>query len=106
MKPEFSISIIGSGNVATQLGRALLKNNIKIDIIFNYNIHSADLLAKDLHSKASNEPKDLPTDSDLYIIALKDEHILATINQLDLKNKLIVHTSGTFDTQLLNNTSS
>ena len=102
MKPEFSISIIGSGNVATQLGRALLKYNIKIDIIFNYNIHSADLLAKDLNSKASNQPKDLPTDSDLYIIALKDEHILASINQFDLKNKLIVHTSGTFDTQLLN----
>lgn len=102
MKPIFSISIIGSGNVAHQLGKALYKNGCKIDIVYNYNINSADNLAKSLNSIASDQPSEIPKNSDLYLVALKDEHISEILSKIDLENALIAHTSGTFNTQLIN----
>ncbi len=70
-------------------------------MIYNHKLESASILAKQLKATSSNTPNELHLDSNLYIIALKDEHILNTVSKLNLKNQLIAHTSGTFDTQKL-----
>lgn len=92
--------------MATQLGKALIKSSIKIDLIYNHQLESASILAKQLNSKASDLPDDLPLNSNLYIVALKDEHIISTLKKLQLKNKLIAHTSGTYNTENLTSISS
>lgn len=106
IKSNFSITIIGAGNVATQLSLNLHKKGFKIDCIYNYNIKSAKRLASKLNCYFTNNKKEIPNSSDLYIVALKDDNILNTLNGVDLKDKLIAHTSGSFDSKLLNTHSS
>ena len=106
IKSNFSITIIGAGNVATQLSLNLQTKGFKIDCIYNYNIKSAEILGSKLNCYHTNNKKEIPDSSDLYIVALKDDNILNTLNGVNLKNKLIAHTSGSFDSKLLNTHSS
>lgn len=106
IKPNFSITIIGAGNVGTQLSLNLKKKGFKIDCIYNHNINSAEKLASKLSCFFTNKKKEIPETSDLYIVALKDENILNTLKGVNLKDKLIAHTSGSFNSKLLNPISS
>lgn len=90
-----SITLIGAGNVADQLGPALMENGYRIDRVFSRTSKPARDLAKKLDADPVNDVSGLRTGSDLYIFALKDEAIQTIANQLNLENCLAVHTSGT-----------
>ena len=88
------ISIIGSGNVATQLAFAFIKASISIKQIISKNLKSGQLLAKKTNSLFNNDIKNL-LKTDLIIICINDDSITNVINSLpDIP---IVHTSGTTD---------
>ena len=76
MKSVPKIVIIGSGNVATHLGREL-------KTYFSKDINSIDRT------------------SDIFIIAVKDDAIDKVSKKLKLKNKILVHTSGSVDMNVL-----
>ncbi|WP_375239848.1 Rossmann-like and DUF2520 domain-containing protein [Aurantibacter sp.] len=87
-----SITLIGSGNVATHLYNAI-KNceTIVINEWFSRNLTQI--------SKYSNEvsiTSDLQNlkESDVYIIAVSDDAIEDVSKQLPFKDRLVVHTSG------------
>ena len=50
-----SITLIGSGNVATHLGLALKKNNYQITQIYSRTIVNAEKLATILNADATNK---------------------------------------------------
>ena len=106
MKKINNITIIGSGNVATQLGVKLFDCGFKIDGIYSENQKSAEILARKIAAKFIHKTDQLPQNSDLYLVALKDDHYLKTLKEFDLNNKLIVHTSGSLNSENLNSTSS
>lgn len=88
-----SVVIIGSGNVATVLGTALKQAGLSISCVYSRNPDHADELGTKLQAPFTNSIGRIPSDADLYIVAIKDEAIETVSAQLNVSG-LIVHTSG------------
>ncbi len=101
MNLEISISILGSGNVATHLCNYFHEKGIKIDVIYNHELGSAKLLAKKVNCSCTSKAQEIPKSSTIYLIALPNQHIIETIEKLKLDNPFLVHTSGSFNSELL-----
>lgn len=95
------IVLLGSGNVATHLGRAFKLAGQEIVQVWSRNIDHAHELADNLAAMAISDFDFLDRDADLYIISVKDEVILEIARELKGINKLIVHTSGTTGIEVL-----
>lgn len=102
---KLSVSFIGAGKVATTLGELFIKKGIQIDEIYSTTFSSTKKLAKKLKATAVSSIKDLKGKSDLYIIATNDDSIAEIATKLNLKDKIIVHTSGTTDLKSLKSSS-
>jgi predicted short-subunit dehydrogenase-like oxidoreductase (DUF2520 family) len=97
------ISLIGSGNVATHMGAALKNAGHRIVQIWSRNDENAALAAYYLDAEAIGDLESLHQETDLVIIAVKDDAILHVASALQLKpDTLVVHTSGATDIQCLN----
>jgi predicted short-subunit dehydrogenase-like oxidoreductase (DUF2520 family) len=105
MKPETKITLIGAGNVATQLGLALLKEGYLISQVYSKTSRSASILSKKLKAKAITDLKKLELDAAIYIIAVKDDAINQVAKHLELKDQIVVHTSGSVSVDALKNVS-
>lgn len=98
MKPKYKIVIIGTGNLATHLVRALVKiDSIDVVQLFNHQPNlKAKKVSKDLSIPLVFDIRNIKTDADLYIIAIKDHYLLdfsKKLSQLKLKG-IVAHTSG------------
>jgi len=89
-----SIILIGSGNVATHLGKALRNRKYNIKQVYSKNIKNAINLAKTLDAEPTNQLSNIKS-ADLVIISINDSAIRNILNQI--KAKHIVHTSGALD---------
>jgi predicted short-subunit dehydrogenase-like oxidoreductase (DUF2520 family) len=95
-----SVAIIGTGNVAVHLAKAIHKAGISISGIYGRNQQQAQELADDFSAEACTQLELIPQ-SDLYIIAVKDDAIEQVSNQLPKVNGIVVHTSGITPLQVL-----
>ena len=87
-----TIVLLGFGNVSFHLINALNKVN-KNTIIQIYNRNNISLNSELNHIPFTTDLSKIK-DADLYIIAIPDDSIAAFSEILPLKNKLVVHTSG------------
>ncbi len=104
MKTLFSthkIVLLGAGNVATQLGKALHENGYLISQVYSPTKKSATTLANKLKSNAVTDLKNIDLTASLYIISVKDDAISEVAQQLKLKDQIVAHTSGTVDLNVL-----
>ena len=87
-----TITLIGSGNVATHLYKAF-KNCADVSVNEWF---SRDLKAIDKYRDDVSITSNLKTlkESDLYIIAVSDDAIEQLSSALDFDDRLVVHTSG------------
>jgi predicted short-subunit dehydrogenase-like oxidoreductase (DUF2520 family) len=99
------IALLGSGNVATHLGHALKKAGEDIVQVYSRNAAHASALAGKLNASAVNDPAQVTSEADIYIIAVNDDAILSVASLLPRHNGLVVHTSGSTDMEVLQNTS-
>jgi predicted short-subunit dehydrogenase-like oxidoreductase (DUF2520 family) len=99
------VVLLGAGNVATQLGKALHENGYLISQVYSPTKKSANTLAKKLKSSAISDLKKIDLTASVYIIAVKDDAISMLAQQLKLKDQLIVHTSGTVEMTVLKGSS-
>ena len=88
------ITIIGSGNVATQFSLAFKKVNIEIVQIISRNKQSGKQLAKKINTSFSHSFKQI-LNTDLIIICVNDDEIKNVIKKLP--NYPMAHTSGSTD---------
>jgi len=87
-----SITIIGSGNVAQHLIKAISKSDaLEICQVVARN---PDSLHQIIEKDKIISDISLLKDSDLYIISVSDDAIASVSNSLFLKDKLVAHTSG------------
>ncbi|MCW3084335.1 MAG: oxidoreductase [Bacteroidetes bacterium] len=100
-----TITLIGAGNVATQLGIALREQGYAISQVYSPTKKSAEALAKKVNAAAITDLKKLHSNSIIYIIAVKDDAIETVAKQLHFKNQIVVHTSGTVPIDVLKKTS-
>lgn len=88
------ITLIGSGNVATHLAAAFKNAGHAIVQVYSRDMQNAALLAYHVKAEAIDNFDNINSETDLFIIAVKDDAIGDTAQKLAQYNKLIVHTSG------------
>ena len=94
------INFIGYGNVAQHLIQAFLQNpDISIGQIFVRD--SSNIISIDANIEIISDWKELAP-ADLFIIAVSDAAIGTVSNQIQLKNQLVVHTSGSVSLEEIN----
>ena len=95
------ITIIGSGNVATHLAAAFKNAGHAIVQVYSHDMHNASLLAYHVKAQAIDNLEQINPETDLLVIAVKDDAIEAIAAELAKHNRLIVHTSGATSLQTL-----
>jgi predicted short-subunit dehydrogenase-like oxidoreductase (DUF2520 family) len=87
-----NIVILGGGNVAHHLTNALLQNSAA-NVVQVYNRSLEKINCFKNNTSITNNLSDLKQ-ADIYILAVSDNAISELSSALNLKNKLVVHTSG------------
>lgn len=96
-----NVSLIGSGNVATILGRLIKSAGHIIDSVTSPTMLHAETLAKELNAKANTNLETITHNSDIYIIAVSDTAIKEIADTIKLPGKIIVHTCGAVSKNVL-----
>lgn len=91
-----NIALIGAGNVATHLGKALKQAGYKIIQLFSRTISSASELAEKLQCPYVTDLNLVTSNADIYLVSVKDDALDKVIPQLVKQNPnaLFLHTSG------------
>ena len=99
------ITMIGAGNVGFHLGKRLFKKGIAINQVYSRTRTPAQLLAKLVQAEGINDLRQINNQSDIYILAVKDDALAEVAQQLaeipTLSKKLVVHTSGAVPSTVL-----
>ena len=98
------IVFIGAGNVATSLSDSL-KDKREIIQVYSKTLAHAKTLGQKLKCTYTNDLKKIALHADLYIIAVKDDAIEKVCKSLKLNGKLVIHTSGSTNLDILKNIS-
>jgi predicted short-subunit dehydrogenase-like oxidoreductase (DUF2520 family) len=91
------ITIIGAGNVATQLTKRLYEKKHDIFQIFSRNLENVVSLAEAVKAEKIDNFQKINLKSDVYLIAISDDAIASVAERLAQilpKTAIIVHTSG------------
>ena len=95
------ITMIGAGNLATHLCRALIKSGHEIIQIYSRTIESASTLAKEINVPYTTDTKAIES-SDLAIIAVNDDSIQDIEKHVTfLKSKLGTKSLSTLNGKIL-----
>lgn len=89
-----SISIIGSGNVATHLALALHNAGHTIRQVLSREFDHASLLASRVEAQPINKVNLLDDHSDIYLLSVNDDALYDLALDLHLPDALVIHTSG------------
>ncbi|MEP6466568.1 MAG: DUF2520 domain-containing protein [Parafilimonas sp.] len=99
------VSIIGAGNTATVLGKLLVDNNHTINEVVGRNKIAVQKLAEKMNATTCNELDKVNKNSDVYILAVKDDAVAEVAEKLQLNKKIAVHTAGSVAMNVLKNAS-
>ncbi|MCJ0742561.1 Rossmann-like and DUF2520 domain-containing protein [Pedobacter montanisoli] len=86
--------VIGSGNVATHLCKALKSAQINVVQVWSQQLQNAEKLANEINAEAINDLSQVNVDADFCIISVKDDAVETIANQLQPFKGIVVHTAG------------
>ncbi|MFM8431681.1 MAG: Rossmann-like and DUF2520 domain-containing protein [Bacteroidota bacterium] len=89
------VVLIGTGNLAHHLGELFLESGIVIVQIIGRSVSSARKLGKLLGCPATDDYSKIDKSADAYLILVADHDIAEALKDLDLKEKVVAHASGT-----------
>ena len=95
------ITLIGSGNVATVLGRLIIQNSHTLVQVISRNKLHAKELADKLGTSYADFTETIDNNCDLFIVAITDLNIEYLLNNIIPDDKLIVHTAGAVPMKVL-----
>ena len=104
MKPfprDIKVALVGAGNVATHLGRALKLRGFDILGVAARTAESAQRLAGELGCAAYGSLSEIPEDTDLVLIATTDTAVASVASSLPLVKGIVAHTSGSIPLEAL-----
>ncbi len=96
------IILIGAGNLATHLGKALRHVGIEIPQVFSRTMESASALARIVGAEPVVDIRQVRDDADVYVLSVKDSVLSSLVTRLclgnaesrDMKGKVFLHTAG------------
>lgn len=95
------IVLIGAGNLATHLSKALQNAGFEITQVYSRSEKSASELAGMLQTNFTIDIDCIVTDAFLYIICVSDDAIARLVEKLPLTDQLVVHTAGSVPMEVL-----
>lgn len=95
------IVIIGTGNVATVLGRTIAAAAHEVVQVYGRAATHARTLAAQLQAGYTTRMEELDTSADIYLVAVADAAIAEVAASLPIKDKLVVHTAGSVPAKVL-----
>jgi predicted short-subunit dehydrogenase-like oxidoreductase (DUF2520 family) len=95
------VVIVGSGNVATVLGRKILAAGNEILQVAGRDKERIASLASILNSTETCNVLNISLEADLYVIAVSDSSISGVASQLKLNDKIVVHTAAAVSKEVL-----
>lgn len=99
------VTLIGSGNTATVLGRKISHSGHIIHQVFSRNIAHARQLADELSASPTNKTSEIERNADMYIVALPDDSLQHVYDWLKLHDRFVVHTAGSVAMDVLKDVS-
>jgi predicted short-subunit dehydrogenase-like oxidoreductase (DUF2520 family) len=103
------VFIIGSGNVAYHMVRAIWKTDSEIVGLYSRNDRDARACVRGEKVDLFDDLSAIPTSADLYLICVNDDSISEIVSSLssDIKeSKIVAHTSGSQSIDVLENVES
>lgn len=90
------VTLIGAGNLATQLGKSLKKAGVVISQVYSRTEESARTLGELLEAEWLTDIKALHDEADIYIFSVKDSVLCELISEVckGRGDKLFLHTAG------------
>ena len=90
------VTLIGAGNLATQLGKSLKKAGVIISQVYSRTEDSARTLGELLEAEWLTDLKALHDEADIYIFSVKDSVLCELISEVckGRGDKLFLHTAG------------
>ncbi len=90
------VTLIGAGNLATQLGKSLKKTGVTISQVYSRTEESARTLGELLEAEWLTDIKSLRNEADVYIFSVKDGALSELITEVckGRGDKLFLHTAG------------
>ena len=98
-----NIVMIGSGNVASVLGRKFIAAGHRIVQIVSRNAAAATKLAYEWDTESSNYFSVVNKNADVYIISVSDNALPGIVHDLKLPGKVVAHTAGSVPMEVLKN---
>jgi predicted short-subunit dehydrogenase-like oxidoreductase (DUF2520 family) len=95
------VTLIGSGNTATVLGRRIALAGHEIVQVYSRNREHGSLLADEFGCPVTDAWAEIGREAGLYLVALSDGAIPALGADLSLPGKLVVHTAGAVSKEVL-----
>lgn len=95
------ITLIGSGNVATHIAAAFKNAGHSLVQVYSRDLQHAALLAYHVKAEAIDDLGAISNETDIFIVAVKDDAIVEVAETLVKYQKLIAHTSGATDLSAL-----
>jgi predicted short-subunit dehydrogenase-like oxidoreductase (DUF2520 family) len=95
------IVMIGSGNVASVLGRKFIAAGHRIVQIISRNAATASELAYEWDTESSNYFSVINRQADIYILAVADNALPEIANEIRLPGKVVAHTAGSVPKEIL-----
>jgi predicted short-subunit dehydrogenase-like oxidoreductase (DUF2520 family) len=101
LKALTRLALLGAGNVAHHLSKALRSNGAEFTQVFNRDLSNAQSLAKTLGAEACDDPQDIRSDVDAYLVSLSDDAYAHVLERMGARERLIIHTSGNLGLDVL-----
>jgi predicted short-subunit dehydrogenase-like oxidoreductase (DUF2520 family) len=95
------IVFLGSGNTATALARLMLQKGHRILQIWSRNSEHAKQLALEVNAEVLKEINAVSPSVHIIVLALSDDAVEKVAEQLSLQSKLVVHTAGSINMNVL-----
>ena len=100
------VVLIGSGNVATILGKVIHNAGHEIIQVLSRNENHAKQLAELYQCAYGSFKTSEYKDADIYLLAITDTALYHLDQYVQLENKLVIHTAGSVSKEVLKNISS
>ena len=97
------ITLVGAGNVAWHMGKALSQKGYVIKQVLDRTASSSKQLAKELKAEISGTPEDGIAGTDACLICVSDDAIATVIEQLRPGSCLLMHTAGSVSMDVFRN---
>ncbi len=97
IKLIYDIVIIGAGNLAWQLTKELKHYGQNIVQVYNRSLTNAKELSKQINCEYTSDINCIDKTADIYFILTSDRAISDISKKLNLRNKFVVHSSGSIN---------